>query len=104
MRLIQFLTRDGARRVGAILADGDRPKVIDGADNLRDLALAAHRHGMSLEQAVRARGFGETVDYDALIDDKRLLVPLDHPDPAHCIVALTGLSHLGSAASRDALA
>ena len=31
----------------------------------------------------------------------RLLTPLDHPDPARCIVSLTGLTHLGSAKSRD---
>jgi len=103
MRLIQFLASDGTRKVGAIVADGDDPKIVEGADSVRDLALAADRGGMALEQAVRARGLGETVDYDRLIDEKRLLVPVDHPDPAHCIVALTGLSHLGSAASRDAM-
>jgi hypothetical protein len=103
MRLIQFVTPEGARQVGAILADDDEPKVVDGAESVRDLALAAYRRGMSLEQAVRACGFGKTVAYDRLIDERRLLVPLDHPDPAHCIVALTGLSHLGSAASRDAM-
>lgn len=103
MRLIQFLTPDGARRVGAVLADGDALKVVDGAGSVRDLALAAYRGRRSLEEEVRACGFGETVGYDGLIEEKRLLVPLDHPDPAHCIVALTGLSHLGSAASRDAM-
>lgn len=103
MRLIQFLAPDGARRVGAILADGDEPKLVEGVSSVRDLALAAYRGGLSLAQAVRSCEFGETVDYDLLIDEKRLLVPLDHPDPAHCIVALTGLSHLGSAASRDAM-
>jgi hypothetical protein len=103
MRLIQFLTSEATRKVGAILADGDEPKVVKGTDSVRELALAADRAGVSLEQAVRERGFDQTVDYDRLIDERRLLVPLDHPDPAHCIVALTGLSHLGSAASRDAM-
>jgi hypothetical protein len=31
------------------------------------------------------------------------LVPLDHPDPAHCILSGTGLDHLGSAQARDAM-
>lgn len=31
----------------------------------------------------------------------RILAPLDHPDPAHCIVTGTGLTHLGSADARD---
>jgi hypothetical protein len=103
MRLIQFLTPDGARNVGAIVADGENPRVVAGAGSVRDLALAAHRSGETLERAVLACGLGATVAYDRLIDEKRLLVPLDHPDSAHCIVALTGLSHLGSAASRDAM-
>jgi len=103
MRLIQFLASDGARKVGGIVTDGDDPKVVEGATSVRDLALAAYRAGKTLEQAVTACGFGEVIDYDRLIDEKRLLVPLDHPDLAHCVVALTGLSHLGSAASRDAM-
>lgn len=103
MRLIQFLAPDGARKVGAIAADGDDVKIVEGAGSVREIALAAHRGGTTLEEAVLACGLGEAVDYDRLVDEKRLLVPLDHPDPAHCIVALTGLSHLGSAASRDAM-
>jgi hypothetical protein len=31
------------------------------------------------------------------------LPPLTHPDPAHCLVAGTGLTHLGSAAARDSM-
>jgi hypothetical protein len=43
------------------------------------------------------------VDYDALIAEKRLLVPLDHPEPSRCLVALTGLTHLGGAQTRDSM-
>ena len=32
-----------------------------------------------------------------------MLAPLDHPDPAHCLVTGTGLTHLGSAQARDAM-
>jgi hypothetical protein len=45
----------------------------------------------------------EIVDYEALIASRRLLPPLDHPDPAHCLVTGTGLTHLGSAQARDAM-
>jgi len=31
------------------------------------------------------------------------LPPLDHPDPSHCHVTGTGLTHLGSAKNRDAM-
>ena len=41
--------------------------------------------------------------YADLLRDGRLLPPLTHPDPAHCLVSGTGLTHLGSAAARDAM-
>jgi len=33
----------------------------------------------------------------------RLTAPVDHPEPAHCLVSGTGLTHLGSAAHRQAM-
>jgi hypothetical protein len=44
---------------------------------------------------------GDTVDYVAALKEGRVLPPIDHPDPAHCLVAGTGLTHLGSAEGRD---
>lgn len=38
-----------------------------------------------------------------LLDEERVLTPFQHPDPAHCLVSGTGLTHLGSAATRDAM-
>src|SRR6185503_17929976 len=102
MRLIQFTVSSGPRAVAAIAGDA-APSVVKGATSVRDLALEAHRAGRSLEDAVNAHGLGETVDYDKLIAEKRILLPLDHPEPSRVIVALTGLSHLGSAQSRDAM-
>jgi len=43
------------------------------------------------------------LDYEVLFKNGRLLPPLTHEDPAHCQVTGTGLTHLGSAASRDAM-
>lgn len=43
------------------------------------------------------------LDYQALVDAKRLLPPLTHTDPAHCLVTGTGLTHLGSADTRSAM-
>jgi hypothetical protein len=102
MRLIQFTASSGARAVGAIAGDS-APRVVKGAASVRDLALEASRTGKSLDATVEAHGLGETVDYDKLIAEKRILLPLDHPEPSRVIVALTGLSHLGSAQSRDAM-
>ena len=59
--------------------------------------------GRSLADTVAAHGLGEPVDYDAVIAEKRLLLPLDHPEPSRMIVAITGLTHLGSAQSRNSM-
>ncbi|MFR1445991.1 FAH family protein, partial [Acinetobacter baumannii] len=43
------------------------------------------------------------VDLEALYRKGRLLSPINHPDPAHLHLTGTGLTHLGSAAARDAM-
>src|SRR5688572_28073009 len=102
MRLIQFVDGSAKRRVAAITGRGP-PRLVRRAASVRDLALKAHRSKRSLRKTVEAHGLGKPVDYDALIAERRLLAPLDHPEPSRMIVALTGLTHLGSAQSRDAM-
>lgn len=101
MRLIQFRTESGARAVGAI--DDGAPRIVSGATSVRDLALEAHRAKRPLADTVRARGLGAALDYDRIVAEKRILLPLDHPEPSRVVVALTGLTHLGSAQSRDSM-
>lgn len=102
MRLLQFMTRDGARAVGRVL-DADRAEVLVGVDRVHTLALDAARRGQSLAAAVETRMSGRIDDYAAARAEGRVLPPLDHPEPARCLVTGTGLSHLGSAAARDAM-
>lgn len=102
MRLIQFKAPGGARAVAAIVGES-APKLVKGAASVRDLALEAHRSRRPLAATVEAHGLGEAVDYDRLIAEKRILLPLDHPEPSRIVVALTGLTHLGSAQSRDSM-
>jgi hypothetical protein len=102
MRLMQFVTPAGMRAVAA-LEDDAAPRVVRGARSVRELALEAHRTGATLAETVHAHGLGDRLDYDALIAEKRVLAPLDHPEPSRMLVALTGLTHLGSAQSRDAM-
>ncbi|HMO59481.1 MAG TPA: GguC family protein [Roseiflexaceae bacterium] len=101
LRLVQFYESDGQRRVGIA---GDDPQVlqlVDGYTSVYDMALAAIRSTTPLEQFARAHATDRIADYERLIVERRVLPPLDHPDPARCIVSLTGLTHLGSAQSRD---
>lgn len=99
MRLIQFETASGQRQVG--LVEDHRLQVVQGTTSTRELALAAIAAGHGLAEEVRARGYQPGPDYQALLREQRVLPPLDHPDPAHCLVSGTGLTHLGSASTRD---
>jgi hypothetical protein len=103
MRLVQFKTSGGARRVGLVSTDGLSLQVLQETTHVYDLAVEAGQVGISLEQLVRDRVGKALVDYEQVMADNRLLPPLDHPDPAHCTVTGTGLTHLGSAQSRDAM-
>jgi hypothetical protein len=102
MRLVQFVGTDGSRQVGAVGGNGGAElRLVEGTSSVRDLALEAHRSGVSLRETVESRGLGELLDYDAIIAEKRILPPLDHPEPSRTVIAITGLTHLGSAKSRD---
>jgi hypothetical protein len=102
LRLVQFKDRSGTRRV-AIAEDGRTLRILAGVTRTYDLALAAARANASLEATANAKAGPDTVSYDEVIDEQRLLAPMDHPDPYRCLITGTGLSHLGSAAARDSM-
>lgn len=98
-RLVQFRDSSGGRGVAAFLEEGSAAR-LNGVTTTYELALTAIREGVSIESAARARA-GEAIDLAAAGAEGRLLAPIDHPDPAHCYVTGTGLTHLGSAEGRD---
>ncbi len=100
MHIIQFLDLEGSRRVG-IVENAQNVRAISGAHTVRDLALEAIRLNRSLAQIVSDHPINGNIDYERLIAERRVLAPLDHPDPAHTLVTGTGLTHLGSADARD---
>lgn len=101
MFLSQIQRADGTRAV--VARDGGRAHVVPGAASTRDLALAAIAAGRGLADEVAARGQGAGVDLPALLEQGRVLLPLDHPDPSHLHLTGTGLTHLGSAATRNSM-
>ena len=103
MNLVQFLDASGTRRVGAVDADGARLNLLEETASSYALAMDAVAAKTPIAELANARIGGATADYAAIISEKRLLPPLDHPDPAHCLVTGTGLSHLGSAEARHNL-
>ena len=76
--------------------------LVNGTHSTRELALGAIRKGQGLVDEVRARGTQPCpLSYRQTLQEGRVLPPLDHEDPAHCLISGTGLTHLGSASSRD---
>ncbi|MCJ7549519.1 MAG: FAH family protein [Anaerolineae bacterium] len=102
MRIIQFLDLEGTHRVG-IVRDAETVDALAGEQTVYSLALEAIRNSKSLTQVLSEQTAGRHVDYAALVAERRILAPLDHPDPAHTLVTGTGLTHLGSADARDAM-
>lgn len=101
MRLVQLRDESGARRVAISSDEGDRLRLLEACDTLYDLCRLAMNDGVSLESAATSRVGAETASYATALEDRRILVPIDHPDPVHLHVTGTGLTHLGSADTRD---
>lgn len=103
MLLIQFKDSQSQRRVGAYDAASHALRVVQGFATTYELAQAAIKQGQSLESLVLAALGEDSVSYDEVAAAGRLLPPLDHADDAHCFVTGTGLTHLGSADTRDSM-
>ncbi len=106
MRLIQ-LSGLGGRRLGMV--DGERIRLLRGHDSVHALALGALSDGTPLATAAEKdldRG-ADPLDYAPIWNGDspwRILPAVDHPlEPARCLVSGTGLSHIRSAANRQAM-
>src|SRR5262245_1983995 len=89
MRLLQYV--DNKRvRVGRADANGAVTPLAR-FETMYELARKAIAERQSLEQVVSGEQFDAPVEYASLLRERRLLPPLTHPDPAHCLVSGTGL-------------
>ncbi|MEO8151486.1 MAG: AraD1 family protein [Rhizobacter sp.] len=104
MRLIQFTDNDSSVRVGRVSEDGQTVLRVGDYRSSFSLAQAAVARGLTLQAlADTLPATGSALSYATLQSERRLLSPVTHPDPAHCLVTGTGLTHLGSASARDAM-
>lgn len=99
MRLIQC-DHDGQVRAALVESEEQVRLLVCDTYTLANRAISA---GKPLSEIVTEALTDTRLDYQALVDDKRLLPPLTHSDPAHCLVTGTGLTHLGSADTRSAM-
>src|SRR5919109_2584931 len=101
MRLMQVRKGRGGRRV--VASDEGGSWFVAGYPTVYDLALAAVAKGTTIEALVRRAKRGGKANPAALLRAGQVVAPIEHADPAHVIVTGTGLTHLGSAATRDAM-
>ena len=101
MNLVQFIDAKNKQAVG--LVSGGKIIKLKQVKSTAALATLALKNGKSLAAEAKALATAVTEDYAAALKEKRLLPPLTHDDPAHCIITGTGLTHLGSASARDSM-
>ncbi|MEA3407216.1 MAG: AraD1 family protein [Chloroflexota bacterium] len=114
MRLVQFILPDRGRRVGLVEEDTvhDLTALREGWTLLYHVFREAQGAGRTVEKHIQAllqQNEAPRLPYEPLWDNRPgddggwLLPPLDHPDPTHCIIGGTGLTHTGSMTQRDAM-
>lgn len=101
MRLVQFKTIAGKNTVAIV--SGETLQLISNFSSTYELAQSAISEGTTLEKLIEKNLTSERVDYIEVIKSNRLLSPIHHPDPAHFWITGTGLTHSGSAATRDTM-
>jgi hypothetical protein len=89
------------------MVEDQRLRLLRGHESVYALATSALRERIPLAEAARRSAADDALDYGSVYDGAslwRLLPPIDHPfEPARCLVSGTGLTHLRSAANRQAM-
>lgn len=98
------LRRDSVRRVAWV----DEPdlRLLDGVATVYELAHLALQENRPVAEIAHRQVGGTRLAYDDVYAGRsewKLLAPIDHPEPARCLVSGTGLTHLGSAKNRQAM-
>jgi hypothetical protein len=101
MNLVQYVNEKNRQAVAVVSSAGLHP--VKGAVSTTALAARAKKEGKKLGALAKALASAKAENYSAAMKEKRILPPITHEDPAHCIVTGTGLSHLGSASARDSM-
>jgi hypothetical protein len=101
MRLMQIVSGTGRRQV--VATDRGTTSIVKGYRSVYELAMAAIKKAKPIAAVVRAAGRGGDVDPAELLASGKVIAPIDHPDPAHMLITGTGLTHLGSAETRDSM-
>lgn len=101
MLISQILDEQEAPAV--VVRNGSESCILKGVQSTYDLVQEAIKKGQCLTECIRGHELGAAVDLEKIAEDGRILLPIHHPDLAHMHLTGTGLTHLGFAATRDAM-
>jgi hypothetical protein len=102
MLISQIKNADGSITV-VVREEGGKSRAVRSAQSVYALAMEAADGGQPLAEVIDAKGLGDEVDLEDAYVGGQLLSPITHPDAAHLHLTGTGLTHLGSAATRDSM-
>jgi hypothetical protein len=103
MRFVQLQAGD-VRRLA--LVEEPKLRLLRDFESLYALASAAIEGGRKLTVLAKDHLSDEVLDYDEIYQGGakwKMLSPIDHPEPARCLVSGTGLTHFGSARERQSM-
>jgi hypothetical protein len=101
MNIVQYINEKNKRAVALVAGDGLH--ALKGITSTIALARRAQKEKKKLSSLARELSAERAENYEAALKEKRVLSPVTHDDPAHCIITGTGLTHLGSASARDSM-
>jgi hypothetical protein len=101
MNIVQYTNEKGKRAVAVVAGDGLH--ALKGVTSTVALAQRAIKEKKKLATLAKELSASKPESYAAALKEKRVLPPVTHEDPAHCIITGTGLTHLGSASARDSM-
>ncbi|WP_417689361.1 AraD1 family protein [Roseibium sp.] len=95
--------RNGDDSVSVVVRSGSEAFVLAGVESTYSLVQEAIAKGQSLGECIRSHALGSAVDLEQIAREGRFCLPIHHEDPAHLHLTGTGLTHLGSASTRNAM-
>lgn len=101
MLISQIALRSG--KIGIVARNNEGAFLVNNTDSIYELATAAITAGIGIEQCIVQRGLGASVELASEYQAGNIRLPIQHPDPLHMHLTGTGLTHLGSASTRNAM-
>lgn len=100
MRIVSLYVEGQSRTA---IVEGGQLRLVDFDGDTYALVKAAWTAKANLPEFIARHAGNTLLDYERAFAENRLAIPCMHPDPAHCLVSGTGLTHTGSADTRNAM-